>query len=699
MMRFCIADSFPKALARLPAQEQKAVKTTVFDLQIDPSSPGLQFHRIDKSKDENFWSVRVSRDIRLIIHKTDESFLICYVDHHDDAYKWAERRRIEAHPRTGAAQIVEVRERIEEIAIPAPAVQIARPTKPIQLPLFAHVGDDDLLSYGVPVDWLADVKAATEDSLFELADHLPQEAAEALLELAVGKMPTPAAVEAPVASADPFQHPDAQRRFRIMENSDVLKQALDYPWDQWSVFLHPSQKAIVDQDFSGPARVSGSAGTGKTVVALHRAANVLKHDSKARLLLTTFSLPLANALERKLAILVGQDAAVVPRRTILPFKGVAKELFTLAFGQDPRPASDEQVRGALVTAAKELGVTEFSARFLVSEWSNVIDAWQVPTLEAYKDVPRRGRANRMGAKQRERIWPVMERARAMLEGQGIASWPTIFGRVTEYFQLRDHKPFSHAVVDEAQDLGVPELRMLAAITPKTPNALFFAGDLGQRIFQEPFSWLAVGVDVRGRSRTLKVNYRTSHQIREAADRLLPRLVRDVDGLEQDRSGTVSVFNGPEPEVKKAASIDIETREVARWIEQAMSDGVAPAEIGLFVRSNAQLGRARAAVVAAKQAVVELSERSEEPQGRVAIGSMHLAKGLEFKAVAVMACDDDILPLQERVETVADESELDEVYDTERQLFYVACTRARDRLLISAIAPGSEFIEDFLKVRS
>lgn len=697
-MRFCIADSFPKALARLPAQEQKAVKTTVFDLQIDPSAPGLQFHRIDKSKDENFWSVRVSRDIRLIIHKTDESFLICYVDHHDDAYKWAERRRIETHPRTGAAQIVEVRERIEEIVVPVTITSPITPAKPAHLPLFAHVSDDDLLSYGVPIDWLADVKAVTEDALFDLTDHLPQEAAEALLEIAVGKTPVPTAVAVEVVSADPFQHPDAQRRFRVMENVDVLKQALEFPWDQWSVFLHPSQKAIVDQDFAGPARVSGSAGTGKTVVALHRAATILKRDPSARLLLTTFSLPLANALERKLAILVGRDAGVIPRQTILPFRGIAKELFTLAFGQDPRPATDDQIRGALIAAAKELGVTEFSTRFLISEWTNVIDAWQVPSLEAYKEVPRRGRANRMGAKQRERIWPVMAHARKVLDDQGVASWPTIFGRVTEYFKGREHKPFSHAVVDEAQDLGVPELRMLSAITPNAPNALFFAGDLGQRIFQEPFSWLAVGVDIRGRSRTLKVNYRTSHQIRQAADRLLPSLVRDVDGQEQDRSGTVSVFNGPEPEIRKANSLEKEVAEVAAWIEETMSDGVAPAEIGIFVRSNAQLRRAREAVIASGQSVMELSERSEEPSGRVSIGSMHLAKGLEYKAVAVMACDDDILPLQERVETVADESELDEVYDTERQLFYVACTRARDHLLISAVAPGSEFIQDFLKSR-
>jgi superfamily I DNA/RNA helicase len=266
--------------------------------------------------------------------------------------------------------------------------------------------------------------------------------------------------------------------------------------------------------------------------------------------------------------------------------------------------------------------------------------------------------------------------------------------VTAHFSQRADKPFSHAVIDEAQDLGVPELRMLAAITPNGADALFFAGDLGQRIFQEPFSWKTLGVDIRGRSRTLKVNYRTSHQIRQAADRLMPKIVQDVDGNEQDRTGTVSVFNGPDPEIQTFADAEREIQGVADWIKKVVADGVAPAEVGIFVRSNGQLARARAAVKAAGHTQLELSERLEQPQGRIAIGTMHLAKGLEYKAVIVMACDDDVLPLQERIETVADESELDEVHDTERNLFYVACTRARDRLLVSGVQPASEFFADF-----
>jgi mRNA-degrading endonuclease RelE of RelBE toxin-antitoxin system len=697
-MKFCIADSFQSALSRLSAQEQKAVKETVFDLQMNSAAPGLQFHRIDKSKDPNFWSMRVSSDIRLVVHKTKDSFLICYVDHHDDAYAWAERRRIETHPTTGAAQIVEVRERVQEIIIRKP-VEVAEPVRkvhPVQQPLFPGITGEELLSYGVPMDWIDDAKAATEDTIFDIAEHLPREAAEALLDLAVGAKPQ-IPVPAP-ATASPFEHPDAQRRFRVMEDVEELKRALEFPWDQWTVFLHPSQRQVVEQSFSGPARVSGSAGTGKTVVALHRAANILKREPQARLLLTTFSLPLANALEGKLRILTGEDKGIVPRVTVLPFKGVAHELFTLAFGYHPRAATEDQIRGALKTSAAEASLTGFTPRFLASEWLNVVDAWQLANLDAYQGVPRLGRKARLGVKQRDKLWPVFVRARQIIETQGLLTWPSIFGKVTEHFGQRDGKPFTHAVIDEAQDLGVPELRMLAAITPGGPDALFFAGDLGQRIFQEPFSWKALGVDIRGRSRTLKVNYRTSHQIRQAADRLLPKIVFDVDQNEQDRRGTVSVFNGPDPEIQTFADADRETKGVADWIKAAVADGITPAEIGIFVRSNDQLARARAAVKAAGHTQLELSERLEQPQGRVAIGTMHLAKGLEYKAVVVMACDDDVLPLQERIETVADESELDEVHETERNLFYVACTRARDRLLVSGVQPASEFFADLLERR-
>mgnify|MGYP001389502387 CR=1 FL=1 len=180
-MPFLIADSFTASFIRLAGPDQKAVKASVFDLQMDPGGNGLQLHRIERGKDPNFWSARVSRDVRLILHKSGDSTLVAYVGHHDDAYAWAERRRIEAHPRTGAVQIVEARERVEEIARP-PAFDPVVPAQAKAAParLFDALDDEALLSVGVPADWLADVRGCDEDAFFALAAHLPAEAAEAI---------------------------------------------------------------------------------------------------------------------------------------------------------------------------------------------------------------------------------------------------------------------------------------------------------------------------------------------------------------------------------------------------------------------------------------------------------------------------------------------------------------------------------------
>ena len=232
-MTFLIAESFTDSLARLTGEEQKAVKTTAFDLQVAAGNGslgtghGMSFHKLDKARDKNFWSVRVTADLRLIVHRTSGSLLLCHVDHHDKAYEWAQRRKLETHPKTGAAQLVEIRETVQEVFRPI-LIQTARPAAPTE-PLFAHIPESELLGYGVPAEWVADVRKATEDSLFALADHLPAEAAEALLELATGGKPrTP-----PPAPADnPFDHPDAQRRFRVMTNVEELQRALDYPWEK-----------------------------------------------------------------------------------------------------------------------------------------------------------------------------------------------------------------------------------------------------------------------------------------------------------------------------------------------------------------------------------------------------------------------------------------------------------------------------------
>lgn len=305
---------------------------------------------------------------------------------------------------------------------------------------------------------------------------------------------------------------------------------------------------------------------------------------------------------------------------------------------------------------------------------------------------RLGRKTRLSEAQRALLWSIFEQVIGGLRQGGLMTQAGVFSALATAWSGSARSPFDFAVVDEAQDIGVSALRFLAVLGRGRPNALFFAGDLGQRIFQQPFSWKALGVDLRGRSRTLRVNYRTSHQIRMQADRLLAPAIADVDGNGEDRGDTVSVFNGPAPLVRAFPTEGDEIAAVGSWLGELSAAGVPPHEAAVFVRSEAEMPRALAAIAAARLSARVLDVGVETASGHVSLCTMHLAKGLEFRAVAVMACD-EVIPSQRRIESVGDDADLQEVYETERHLLYVACTRARDRLLVTSGGPASEFLDD------
>lgn len=691
-MLFRIADTFTDSLARLNNQDQKVAKTTAFDLQVNIANPGMSFHRIDLIQDKNFWSVRVNRDLRIIVHRTVDSLLLCYVSHHEDAYKWAERRKLVTHPQTGAAQIVVLPEMIEPAPKPV-AEQIRQPAPPVSsAQLFKNITSEMLLSFGVPVEWLNKVLAATEETLLELIEHLPAEAAEAVLELATGGNPVKTVTA--TGSGNPFDHPDALRRFRIMNTTEELQQALDYPWDKWTIFLHPEQRSWVEANQSGPAKVSGSAGTGKTIVALHRAVFLARQNPDHRVLLTTFSESLANALKTRLSRLVSCEPKLAERIEVSSLEATGEHLYRINCGNFSI-ADRPKIEALLLQAAAKAENHKFTMRFLLSEWDDIIDAWQLKTLQEYLGVARLGRRTRLPEAQRKVLWSIFEQVIAELKKQGLITRSELFTNLAETIKNRINKPFDHIVVDEAQDMGIAHMRFFAAMGGEKPNGLFFAGDIGQRIFQQPFSWLALGVDIRGRARMLKVNYRTSHQIRSQADCLLDPELVDMDGNSEVRNSTVSVFNGPPPLIKMCKDEQNEIEMVAEWLAKHVKSGIAPHECGIFVRSEAQLERAVAAVKKAGIAHKILDAKMQELSGFLSIGTMHIAKGLEFRAVAVMACDDEVVPLQNRIESIGDEGDLAEFYNTERHLLYVACTRARDHLMVTGVEPVSEFIQDLL----
>lgn len=677
-MTLRIANSFTASLAKLSAQEQAVVKQTAFDLQMDLSRPGLSLHRVDRARDKSFWTARVNADIRIVLHRKGEEATLAFVAHHDAAYRWAETHRLDTHPVTGAAQLVEIRETIEEIVVPIYVAE--EQSKPR---LFAKTPEATLMLCGVPEDWVGDVRNVDEDTIFSLADHLPSEAMEALLNLATGIEPAPAA-----PTADPFAHPDAQRHFRLLTDEEDLRRALDAPWKTWAVFLHPAQREFVQRDFAGPARVIGSAGTGKTVVALHRAVRLARENPDANILLTTFNSVLAASLKQKVQTLTGGNHDLTSRITIADLPAATLTLHEKLVGQVVL-ASEAEVAETLLAAKTEAGL-EVDDRFLLDEWRLIVDGRQIEDRETYRDLPRLGRKRRLTGESREALWTAFEIARTRLDAAGVTTYATMLNRLSRHID-GVAAPFDFIVVDEAQDILAAELRILGRMAGGTPNGLFFAGDIGQRIFRPAFSWRSEGVEIQGRSRSLRVNYRTSQQIRQQADGLLPSSLVEADGSEDLRTGVQSLFTGPEPTVHVFDTTDAERDAVAAWLTARLSQGMEPRSIALVVRSELQYERARAAIEAAGLS----ASTSADDASAIRLAIMHDIKGLEFRAVAIVACDEGVIPSQERMIEAADAGSLADVYATERHLLYVACTRARESLLVTAVEPASEFLDDLL----
>ncbi len=690
-MQFLLSNTFQDSLNELNSEEQKIAKNSAFDLQLNPTNPGLKCHRIDKIRDKNFWSARVNRDIRLIFHKAENSLLLCYVAHHDNAYKWASRRKIETHPITGAAQIVEIRETIQEIKIPI-YTQTSK-EKSFKKPL-SHLTEDELLGYGVPKDWIKDViNANNDDALLLIASHLPSEAAEAVIELATGNKPRKS-IPVTKGQGNPYEHPDAQRRFKVLSGSEELAQALDYPWEKWITFLHPDQKEWVVRSFGAATKIQGSAGTGKTVVALHRAVHLVKNNEDSRVLLTTFSEPLAVLLQEKVNRMVSCEPTLTERLDVISIQEIGQRIYQAHIGK-PILVKPAKLNSIISHYSPDEINKIYGQMFAIEEFQEIIDTYNLKDWESYRNLRRIGRKSRLNEKRREILWPCFMKVFENLSALGMITENQLFHNAADHLQAKGIYPYQHIVVDECQDISPAQLRLITAMVAKGSDSLFFSGDLGQRIFQKPFSWLQYGVELRGRSKTLKINYRTSHQIRKQSDRLLDKQSIDVDGNIQDRQGAISVFSGPDPDIYISKSKEDEARKISEWIQERKRDGISPREFGVFVRSQEEIERAKSAMDIAGLPYEELKASNPKTISNATLSTMHLAKGLEFKAVIVMACDEDIIPNADRIKSVLDENDLDEIISTERHLLYVAFTRARDYLLITSSGKCSEFIEDII----
>ena len=674
-----LADQFFTAITCLAQADQVAALDFIKLFRSNPAHPSLRLHRLKAVKSKGMWSARLGIGPRAILYKDGGTWAILYAGRHDDAYDWAKRRDVGRHPVTGSLQIIESVETVKEVER---IVTVAASDIP---PLLVSHGDEYLTSLGVPMDWLPTVRQVRdEDDLLAVCEKLPQDVSERLLGLAAGEFvtpPAPLSPERPVTEAAGIES-----RFYVVEDDEGLMAALRAPLDRWIAFLHPSQRDFVTAEFRGPSKVSGSAGTGKTVVAMHRARHLARRGEKV--LFTSFVTTLCDNVRHNLGKFCSDEE--LARITV---STVHAQALAIVRTVEPgiHPADFSQVSQYL-KASRNRHAPDFDEDFVKAEWQQVVRAQGIDTWASYRRARRTGRGRGLGVADRKRLWRVFGSVLDRLRDAGSRDWPGMSKRAGELIENGEvPSPYTAVIIDEVQDLQPPDLRFLKTMCAHRPDNLMVCGDAGQRIYAGGFSLSALGIDVRGRARVLRINYRTTEQIRKAADRVLGAEADDLDGGAETRDGTRSLLRGPDPRLAGYDSREGEDAAGAATIKAWLASGLRPEAVGVFARTRSRLDHFARALKESAIPHQRLRDRGIVAENVVSLGTMHRAKGLEFKVVLVLGCGDSALPNRYVVNRAKDPLDKEQAMGREKRLLYVAMTRARDELRVTWKGVPSRFL--------
>jgi AAA domain len=567
--KVALSQDFLLNLAKLPAAVQGKVLKWAIRFQTDPTASGFNYETIRAARDAHVKSVRIDGDWRGIVFVPPRSdlYVLLYVDHHDQAYRWAENRKLTINPVTGAMQVV----LLEEVsAPPEPAATTVRPAPDEMVghqSLFAGLSDTELLSLGTPADLLPRVRQITSEAeLDALQPVLPIEAYEGLFLVAAGDTVSQVLsaretqVDHPIDTEDfarSVETAESQARFVVVDNDEALTAIMNAPLAQWRVFLHPLQKKLAMGDRSGPVRVLGGAGTGKTVLAMHRAKWLAEHATPEgkKVLVTTFTRNLAIDLEANLNTLCAREvmSCIEVRNLdawVLRFLRSKRYEQSIVYGRQGEAA--ECWHRALAVKDASLGLDD---EFYAAEFEQVVLAQGVATLDAYRAARRVGRGVMLSRAKRDAVWPVFEEYRAQLASRRLKEVDDAYRDAAQLIAKDRHYLYSAIVVDETQDFGPQALRLLWALIEPGKNDLFFVGDGHQRIYHRNKAAMSrSGIDIRGRARKLYLNYRTTDEIRRQAVALLEGVeVDDLDDGTDDNSRYKSLSHGPAPIMESCPS--------------------------------------------------------------------------------------------------------------------------------------------------
>lgn len=694
-----IYDGFLDSFAKIPRKAQKDVNKFLHLFRRDPTSSSLNYEPISTFKDPNLRTVRIGLEYRAIVRKPDKGnvFLLLWVDHHDEAMRWAQNRRVAVHPDTGSLQVYVEEGPPQTVDTPSPVeASVQAPT-----PLFDAFRDRELRRLGVPEDTLPLIRSLrSELDLEEAAGQLPADAFEALSYLAMGEslddVHEAMAMSPASSSVDPsdvdasLERPISQARFKVITNDDELAAMIDAPLEKWRVFLHPSQRSLVEGHKNGPTRVLGGPGTGKTVVAMHRAVWLARHAFSRpddRLLFTTFTRNLATDIAANLKRLAGPE---ITRRIevtaldqwVASFLRARGYAYRIAYWGMPGSPLTELWEEAMLRRPHGDGLP--GERFYREEWSWVVQDQGCETLRDYTKANRTGRGTPLGRRQRREVWKVFETYRHLLEQHSLREPEDAMRDAADLLSKGEARAtYMGILVDESQDLSTNAFRLLRSLIPEErPNDLFLVGDGHQRIYRRRVVLSHAGINVKGRrSRRLRVNYRTTDEIRRLAVAVMEGV--EVDDLDDDKDTTQgyrSLFHGHPPTLARCPTFDAEMAAVSHWIQQADD----PSRACVVARTHRLLDQVEAALNDAGLPTHRLSRTASDDAADpgVRLATMHRVKGLEFDRVAIVGVNKDTVPLASALATTEDRIVREDTEKIERALLYVAISRARKAVHVS-----------------
>ena len=693
-VKVVIGDTFLDSFARLPSQAQRHTSDFLVKFRSNPTSPAIHYEKIDSRLDEKVWSVRIDGTYRGIVLREEKTgvFMLVWVDHHDEAYQWASRKRCNINPFTGAIQLYTVQEITEEVKVPG---------------VFSNVSDDELLRLGVPQEQVPYIRSfMTREGFLQGKGNLAPDVFEGLswlledipvqevIELMQAEREESANKAADLRSA--LDKAENQRFFRVVEGEDDLKAMLSRPLEKWRVFLHPAQRKIVNKDYSGSARVTGGAGTGKTVVAMHRAKRLAAGlTGRDRVLFTTFTANLAADIQENLRKICTSEE--LRHIEVVNLDAWVSEFMRNA-GYEAKIEYNDQVlrniwENAFIEAiADDMGL---SADFFAEEWARVVIPQHALEQAKYLRCSRNGRGVRLDRQKRQQVWKVFEISQRQMKAAGKRDVDWAMDECRVLIEKQHKILYPHIIVDEGQDFSPIALELIRSIAGEEHlNDIFIVGDAHQRIYRNKAILSKCGIQVRGRSSILRINYRTTEETRAYAFALLAGIsFDDLNGADISNDKCQSLTHGDAPIVKKCRSANDEIDYIENQIRSLEQNGVPLKDICITARTHNMLDNYIQAFTGRGLRCYELKKEKmdDRQQDGIRLATMHRVKGLEFQYMFVAGMNQGVMPLKQ-VADIQETVARNEALTSERCLLYVALTRAQKGAFITWYGKKSEFLK-------